>query len=261
VPGHSGWRPPRGSPTPPCWLARALAVFLVVEIALALAAEAGAWRRVLRDRFSHSGAPPVHWHLYDGPYGSGAQNCARPSHDYVSRGKLHLLMKYESSGNCGPSWYTGGMMLAKRFRSIDQRITLRWRVVNRKVRSHRNIPMRWPSPDNWPVGGEEDFCESTGTAGCSTFLHYGAGNDQIEHRYTVDLTRWHRWRLVRRSHVVRVYRDDRSVPVWIYHGSRKTLPDHPKRIVLQQECDFGGCPSGTAGREDIQIDWIRVDNF
>jgi hypothetical protein len=41
---------------------------------------------------------------------------------------------------------------------------------------------------------------------------------------------------------------------------RQTLPDTVKQVVLQQECEHQGCPSGTAGTEDIQIDWITIDN-
>jgi hypothetical protein len=48
--------------------------------------------------------------------------------------------------------------------------------------------------------------------------------------------------------------------VWVYRGSSKTLPEHDKRIVLQQECSHDGCPSASSGSEDIQIDWIKVDN-
>jgi hypothetical protein len=31
-------------------------------------------------------------------------------------------------------------------------------------------------------------------------------------------------------------------------------------VVLQQECRPSGCPAETTGTEDIQIDWITVDN-
>jgi hypothetical protein len=30
--------------------------------------------------------------------------------------------------------------------------------------------------------------------------------------------------------------------------------------LLAQECQASGCPTGTAGAEDIQIDWITIDN-
>jgi hypothetical protein len=31
-------------------------------------------------------------------------------------------------------------------------------------------------------------------------------------------------------------------------------------VVLQQESEHQGRPSGTTGTEDIQIDWITIDN-
>jgi hypothetical protein len=31
-------------------------------------------------------------------------------------------------------------------------------------------------------------------------------------------------------------------------------------VVLQQECRASECPPGTAGTEDIRIDWITIGN-
>jgi hypothetical protein len=151
------------------------------------------------------------------------------------------------------------MKLSPAYESIDQRITLHWRVAHRRVQGHRVIPMRWPSEGTWPEAGEEDFCEGSSLTSCSTFLHYGADNSQEYRRYRVDLTRWHVWRFTRRNHVLRVFRDGLRDPIWVYRGSSTTLPDTLKRVVLQQECRLTGCPTGTRGREDIRIDWIRVD--
>ncbi len=237
---------------------RVLTAGMVVALGIVCSSEAGAWTTVVNDRFSGQGRPPAHWSLYDGPYGSGAHNCARPSHNFVSHGHLHLLMKYERRGDCGAGWYTGGMKLRKAYASVDQRITIRWRVAHRRVHGHRVIPMRWPD-ENWPEAGEEDFCEATSLAGCFTFLHYAPDNRQPYRRYRVDLTRWHVWRFSRRNHVLRVFRDRFRDPIWVYRGSSTTLPDTLKRVVLQQECSLTGCPTGTRGREDIRIDWIRVE--
>jgi hypothetical protein len=241
-----------------CTLVRIVPLATVLATAAVFADGASGWRTVVDDRFSKSGRPPRHWSLYDGPYGSGAHNCARPSHNFVSKGHLHLLMKYERRGDCGAGWYTGGMKLRPRFASIDQRITLRWRVAHRRIQGHRVIPMRWPD-GSWPEAGEEDFCEGSSLRSCFTFLHYSTENRQIYRRYRVDLTRWHIWRFTRRNHVLRVFRDRLRDPIWVYRGSSTTLPDTLKRVVLQQECNLNGCPSGTRGREDIRIDWIRVE--
>ncbi|HEX7497139.1 MAG TPA: hypothetical protein VF344_01545 [Candidatus Limnocylindrales bacterium] len=218
------------------------------------------WKTVVNDRFD-SGGVPSHWAAYDGPYGSGPGNCAIPSHAVVSGGYLHLLMSYETSNSlpCGPGWYTGGFGL-RGYSSVDQRVTVRFRVVNNGVASHFIIPMRWPDDDSrWPAAGEEDFCETDTVSGCTTFLHYTAANRQYAHSYSVDLSQWHTLRFQRLNHVVAAFIDNMNTPVWTFSGNATTLPDTLKHVVLQQEC-HSSCPSGTTGSEDIQIDWITVEN-
>jgi hypothetical protein len=221
---------------------------------------AAGWVNVVNDQFS-SGGVPAHWHRYDGPYGSAPHNCAIPSHVSVSGGSMHLLMRHETSGRCGAGWYTAGMMLDKAFAGVDQRVTVRFRVVSGGVSGHHIIPMRFPPGARWPQGGEEDYCEGDGSSGCFTFLHYGdMPTTQVWHRHAFDLSQWHTVRFERRNHVVKAYVDDLTTPVWTYNGSSRTLPDTKKQVVLQQECRASGCPPGIAGTEDIQIDWITVDN-
>jgi hypothetical protein len=223
-------------------------------------AAAAGWVNVVNDQFS-SGGVPAYWHRYDGPYGSGPRNCASPSQVSVSGGSMHLLMRHEPGGRCGAGWYTAGMMLDKAFASVDQRVTVRFRVVNGGVSGHHIIPMRFPPGARWPQGGEEDYCEGDGSSGCHTFLHYGdMPSTQVWHRHAFDLSRWHTVRFERRDHVVKAYIDDLTTPVWTYNGSSRTLPGTKKQVVLQQECLASGCPAGTTGTEDIQIDWITIDN-
>jgi hypothetical protein len=211
----------------------------------------------VNDQFD-SGGVPAHWSLYDGPYGSGVHNCAVPSHATVSGGFLQLLMSHESSGKCGAAWYTAGMKLVG-FSTVDQRVAVRFRIVDNGVSGHRIIPMRWPDDDSsWPAAGEEDYCEGEALTGCSTYLHYGSSNSQVRHAYTVDLSQWHTVEFTRLNHTVTAVID--GTVAWSYTGSATTLPDTLKHVVLQQECHPSGCPSGTSGTEDIQIDWIRVDD-
>ena len=218
------------------------------------------WVNVVNDQFD-SGGVPAHWRRYDGPYGSEPRNCATPNHISVSGGSMHLLMRHEASGRCGAGWYTAGMMLDRAFASVDQRVTVRFRVVSGGVSGHHIIPMRFPPGARWPQGGEEDYCEGDGSSGCFTFLHYGdTPTTQVWHRHAFDPRQWHTVRFERRDHVVKAYIDDLTTPVWTYNGSSRTLPDTKKQVVLQQECRSSGCPAGTTGTEDIQIDWITVDN-
>jgi hypothetical protein len=216
------------------------------------------WTVVVNDQFN-AGGVPSHWGLYDGPYGSGPHNCATPSHVSVSGGSMHMLMAYEASGDCGAGWYTGGMQIDQSFGAIDQRVTVRFRIVRDGVSGHHIIPMRWPDTAPWPAGGEEDYCEGSSLTGCSTYLHYGSSNSQVSHDYSFDLTQWHVVRFTRLDHRITAYVDDMSTPIWSYSGSASTLPDTVKRTVLQQECK-SSCPSGTSGSEDIQIDWITIEN-
>jgi hypothetical protein len=218
------------------------------------------WVNVVNDQFD-SGGVPAHWDLYDGPYGSGPRNCATPTHVSVSGGAMHLLMRYEAGGRCGAGWYTAGMMIDEAYGSIDQRVTVRFRVVGAGATAHHIIPMRFPPGARWPQGGEEDYCEGSARTDCSTFLHYGdKATTQVWHRHVLDLRQWRTVRFERRDHVVKAYIDDLTTPVWTYRGSPETLPETVKQVVLQQECEHSGCPAGTTGTEDIQIDWITIDN-
>jgi hypothetical protein len=213
------------------------------------------WRLVVNDQFN-SGGVPRHWVRYHGPYGSGPGNCARPDHATVAKGRLRLLLDHRSSGRCGRDWYSAGMMLTKRYGSVDQKISVRFRIASNGVRGHRIIPMRWPSSGDWPAGGEEDFCEGSRYVGCSTFLH--STDDRKSKYHPVNLGRWHVMTFVRRDFTVRAFIDGRHR--WTYRGNRATLPATVKRPVLQQECRHSGCPGGTRGHEVIFIDWIKVWN-
>jgi hypothetical protein len=233
-------------------------------------AVAAGWTTVVDDQFD-AGGVPAHWHLYNGPYGSGPKNCAIPSHVTVTGGSMHMLMSYQATGSCGAGWYSAGMQIDAAYGTIDQRLTVRYRVIGTGYNggaytaastdtvAHRIIPMRWPATAPWPQGGEEDYCESSTLSGCTTFLHYATTNSRVSHAYTVDLTQWHTMRFERLNHVVKAYIDDMTTPVWTYNGSSTTLPDTVKRAVLQQECR-SSCPPGTAGTEDIQVDWITIEN-
>jgi hypothetical protein len=243
-------------------LAAAAAPLLALVLALGNGGLSGStppgWTNVVNDRFD-SGGVPGHWGLYDGPYGSGPGNCAVPSHATVSGGLLHMLMRYEWSGECGAAWYTAGMQIAEGYQGIDQRVTLRFRVLRAGAASHFIIPMRLASDESsWPAGGEEDYCESDGLSGCDTYLHHGEANSQVGAGYGLDLSHWHVVRFERRDHVVSAFLDDMQSPAWTYRGSSETLPDTLKRTVLQQECQ-SVCPAGTSGTEDLQIDWLTID--
>ena len=218
-------------------------------------ASIASWKTVVDDKFD--GDLPSHWTLYQGPYKSGAQNCATPSHTTIHDGALDMLFAYEAKGICGPGWYSSGLAITG-FSSIDSRVTVRFRVVETGgVAAHRIIPMRWPDDaTKWPAAGEEDYCEGILLSGCSTVIHFDPTNQQESHQSDLDLTAWHTIAVERRQHVVTVQIDDGLV--WTYAGSETTLPGTLKHVVLQQECQKT-CPSGTTGTEDILIDFVKVE--
>jgi hypothetical protein len=218
------------------------------------------WTAVVNDQFN-SGGLPTHWFAYDGVPIGMVPNCAIPSHATVSGGYLHMTLSYEATGWCGAGWYTAGLRL-QGLASVDSRITVRFRVVDTGgVGGHFVIPFKYPNVDaTWPAAGEEDYCEGDDVLGCNSYLHYGASNSQIVQHYTVDLTQWHTMRFQRLNHVVTAYIDNMTTPVWTYNGTSTTLPDTLKLVILQTECHAWGCPAGTTGSEDVQIDWITVEN-
>lgn len=238
-------------------------------------ADSPGWTNVVDDQFD-SGGLPSHWIAYHSPYGSLPRNCTSPTHDYVSGGYLHLLESYEPSRPAGVTcpysagWYTGGLKLdpSAPYIGNDQRVTLRYRIVSTGgVVSHHIIPMRWPTGITYVYrqnNGEEDFPETDTLTSARTFLHYvsnGSGLQTYSPLYSIDMTQWHTVRFTQLNHTIQVYIDNMTTPVWTYVGNATTIPDVLRTTVLQQECSHtSGCPSGTTGSEDIEIDWITIDN-
>ena len=233
------------------------------------------WTNVVNDQFD-SGGLPSHWLAYSSPYGSAPGNCTSPTHDYVAGGYLHIVESYEASrpagANCPYSagWYTGGLKLdpVAPYIANDQQVTIRYRIVSTGgVVSHHIIPMRWPTGIHYVYrmnNGEEDFPETDTLTSARTFLHYvasGSGQQTYSPTYSVDMTQWHTMRFTQLNHTIYAYFDNMSTPAWTYAGNSTTVPDVLRTTVLQQECSHtSGCPSGTTGSEDIQIDWITIDN-
>lgn len=164
-------------------------------------------------------------------------------------------------------WYTGSVALQKvaPYAASDQRVTVRWRVVPNGVVSHRIVPMRWPADTTAPgVHGEEDWCEGHTNDQCYSFLHWttstGSTGTARGGPYTIDLTQWHTMRSEKRGYTLRFFIDDMTTPVWTYTGNAQTLPTRPRVTVLQQECIITGCPTNRTGSEEIQVDFVSVDN-
>lgn len=231
------------------------------------------WRNVIDTDFAVDGVLPAPWKPY-GPWANGAGLNAGyylPSHVVVAGGICKLVQKYEPSGparggpygTTGAGWYQGTIYADGPADSIDHRTTVRLRIVSAGgIGSHRNMPLWWPRPDNFPIGGEEDFFESDPKWGpnAHSFFHYSANNVTVQHDWPyIDLSQWHTYRFQRLNHKITVWVDDMTTPLWEQQWSSTELPDHPKKPVFQQENPGYMPPAGTTGSEEVQIDWIQVE--
>ncbi len=227
-------------------------------------------------------------------------NCANPRQAWLANGYMTMRMEWKDeicgSSSTSPrvvGWHSAGMSL-KGYSNNDQSVTLRWRVVQypgvdangntAKVISHRIIPMRWPDAGlhedaNARYYGEEDFCEGRTNTSCRSFIHYGGKacpDCQIYKQLpTIDVTQWHTMRFEQRNYQIRGYFDNLSTPVWTCDSTTSPACNSTnvmttlRHAVLQQECNShnGAAPNATAlcppkstAKEDIQIDWLTVDN-
>ncbi len=230
------------------------------------------WTVVVDDQFNGTELGP-HWFKYRYGYRSSS-GCPAPEHVTVSGGVLKLLAKYQHTRpaqveSCGhqAGWYVGGVRLVKTapYIAVDQRVTVRWRVVPGGAQFHRIMPMRWPAdlPNN--THGEEDWCEGHRNDGCLTFLHWlnpdGSVGTVRSELYQVDLTQWHTMTAEKRGYRMRFWID--GVLRFDYTSTELQLPSRPRVLVLQQECirdSAGGCPTNQAATETIEVDWVRVEN-
>lgn len=218
--------------------------------------------RTLEDTFDGTSLDTTKWSPYTGHLTS-SDGCNEVDNLIVANGVLTQHFGYQSDGVCGANWYHGSMMVKKEYGGNNQSVTLRFRIVANdpaNTRSHHILPMRWPDQDPWYVG-ESDYCEGSSYSDCTAYLHHSSSSQQVASPDIVfDMQQWHTIRATQRpGNDVDIFIDDMTTPVWSYDGTTTTVPDVVKRTVLQQECR-SSCPSNTAGTEDIQVDWLTIDN-
>lgn len=218
--------------------------------------------RVLTDQFSGTAVDSAVWSVYTGHL-SSSSGCNEPDNLVVANGVLTQHFGYQTSGVCGAGWYHGSMMVKTAFGGNNQSVTMKFRIVANdpaNTRSHHILPMRWPNQDPWYVG-ESDYCEGSSYSSCNAYLHHSSSSSQVASPDLVfNMQAWHTIRATQRpGNDVDIFIDDMVTPVWTYDGTTTTVPDVVKRTVLQQECR-SSCPSNTAGTEDIEVDWLTIDN-
>ncbi len=231
------------------------------------AADNGAdgWTTKVNDTFD-AGGVPSHWNVYTGKYSGNGANCTSSSHVIVSSGMLTLLMKYDNSGTnasatcTGNQWYTGA--ISGGVSAVSKRVTMRWRIVNGGAVQARVMPEDWPDDGSvWP-NGEHDYCEGDSSTSCGFFMHYGSTSNKqqvVGPSIPEDLTQWHITRSVRDGQTFQEFIDNLVTPVWSQTLTTTQAPAISDHTVLQQECDYHGCPTTTTGTAEIQVDWVQID--
>jgi hypothetical protein len=218
--------------------------------------------RIFTDEFSGAALDTTKWSAYSSKL-SSSDGCPRPENNIVANGVLSMVFAYDTNGYCGANWYHGSMMIKSAYAGNNQSVTLRFRVIASdpaNTRSHRILPMRWPTGDPWYIG-ESDYCEGSSYSYCTAFLHHSTSSSQVASPDIVFAqTQWHTIRATQLAgNDVQIFVDDMLVPVWNFDGSPTTVPDVTKRTVLQQECR-SSCPTDTNQTERIEIDFVTVDN-
>jgi hypothetical protein len=119
--------------------------------------------------------------------------------------------------------------------------------------TYNAVMLLWPDAENWPAGGEVDFMEIDDPTRQETdfFLHYGAGNDQLDGGVVVDATQWHNWAVEWSPEKITAYVDGQP---WFDTTRTAAFPPGPMHLTLQLDWFPGG---GTVRQSAMHVDWVR----
>jgi hypothetical protein len=124
------------------------------------------------------------WWLYDGPGHAG--NGRRTPQAITVRDGL-LTITGDEAGS------SGGMALKG-----PGQVYGRWEVCVTSppaAPTYHSVVLLWPDAENWPVGGEIDFMEISGSRRQTVdgFLHFGLDDQRAGGNAQIDATQWHSW--------------------------------------------------------------------
>lgn len=203
------------------------------------AAVLNGWKLVGGDEFN-DGLSPM-WGKYDG---AGHSGNGRRTPDAVTVENGNLVIRGDSNGNTGGvAWKEG-----QRF----GRWEMRAKFPKGDVQYHP-VLILWPTAENWPVGGEIDFAETTSAApDVNFFLHYGAANNQVDARRTIDITQWHNYAVEWVDNRITGFIDGQK---WFESTDPNTMPPGLMHPTIQLDWfPEGGAPQPT----EMMVDYMRV---
>lgn len=116
------------------------------------------------------------------------------------------------------------------------------------------VVLMWPQSNRWPIDGETDIYE-TGTdvdrSPFSSFVHFGADNQQVWVGQDADGTQWHAMAMEWTPTAIRFYRDGALVGTVT---DPRAIPHVPQHLCIQLDA-FSPSMSGTVR---MQVDDVRI---
>jgi hypothetical protein len=175
---------------------------------------------------------------------------------------LRFLAESKASGTTGATLSTfmgGASVLPGRIAYGTYEVRMRM-DLDTSVKTS-GVALTWPTSDNWPDDGENDFAESGVGDGVTRnpmhgFIHYASSpnvNAQESFTYTgIDGTAWHVYRLEWSATLMRLYVDDvlRGTVTNAAH-----IPQVPHFFAVQLDSVVTGTIAAPVG---LYVDWARI---
>lgn len=164
----------------------------------------GGWRLLMSDDFDGSSLNTSKWQPY-GPRwpGNGGNGIRDQRALSVGDGVLTITAKM-----VGRTLVSGAV--ASRVSMTYGRVEFRARTDADPSQATSAVVLMWPTSGNWPLEGETDVYE-TGTEAdrdwFSSYVHYGASNEQLWFGHAADATQWHAMAMEWTPTSIRFYRD------------------------------------------------------
>jgi len=201
------------------------------------------------DDFDDAEVDTESWYVYDSE-GNAGYGLRRPSAITTRNGRLVITARME-----GDTLVSGGM--AHNLAQTYGRWEFRVRTDADPSAATSGVVLTWPASGNWPVDGENDIYETWTTPDrfpFSTFVHFGADNDQEQLVHAADGTQWHDMAMEWTPDAIVIFRDGQ----WAGRITNPdAIPDVPHHLTVQLDAwtDRMGDPVS------MEVDWVRVYRY
>lgn len=204
------------------------------------------WKLVFQDDFDGAAVDESAWGLYDSP-GHAGNGLRRPEAISVKNGWLTITAQM-SQGEL----VSGGMAMKQNFKY--GRFEFRVRTDVDPSATMSGVVLTWPESGNWPSDGENDMYETghdSTRKPFSTFIHYGADNQQYYTKHDADGAEWHVMAMEWEADEIRIYRD--GPQVWNLTDA-VAIPDVPHHMTIQLDAFGKSLPAPV----QMHVDWVRI---